>query len=124
MPHFFTDKNTNLFVKLINFTDPFNCLNAKNEQNIYSRLLRGIVGANDFFVNGQTDVCSYIDYSSYLTNMNLYMRKQVIFIILALIEWGLIIHKNIPLSIQNTNHYNKVMLLGKTYWSCLQNKLV
>jgi hypothetical protein len=124
VPHIFTDQTTNLFVKLINFTDPLNCLKAKNEQNIYSRLLRGVVGANDFFVNGQTDLCSYIDYTSYSTILNLYIRKQIILIVLTWIEWALIIHKNIPLSIQNTTHYNKIMLLSKTCWNCLQNKLV
>jgi len=124
VPYIFSDQNPNLFVKLINFTDPFNCMQVKHEQNIYSRLLRGVVGANDFFVNGDTRICSYIKDTYGLTNLNFYLRKQVIFIILALMDWILIIHSHIPLSMQNTSYYNNIMLLSKTIWNCLQNKLV
>jgi hypothetical protein len=124
VPHIFTDKNANLFIKLISFMDPLNCLNAKREQNIYSRLLRGIVGLNDFFVNGKSDMCSYLNDMSYITNLHLYIRKQTVFFIIALIEWTIIIKKHIPESIRNTMIYNKIMLLSRLAWCSLQNKLV
>ena len=123
--HFFTgEEGTNLFIKLINFTDPFNCLNVKMEQNIYSRLLRGIVGVNDFFVNGKSDLCSYVDDRSYLTFIEMYTRKQFVFFILSLIEWTILIKKHIPESIQNTMLYSKILALSKSLWHSLQNKLV
>lgn len=124
VPHFFTDEGTNLFIKLINFTDPFNCLNVKMEQNIYSRLLRGIVGVNDFFVNGKSDLCSYVNDRSYLTFIEMYARKQFVFFILSLIEWTILIKKHIPESIQNTMLYSKILALSKSLWHSLQNKLV
>ena len=138
VPHFFTCAGagaagaagaadttcTNLFIKLINFTDPFNCLNVKREQNIYSRLLSGIVGVNDFFVNGKTYLCSYVNDRSYLTFIQMYVKKQVVFFFLFLIEWTMIIKKHIPESVQNTMLYNKMLLLSKSLWHYLQNKLV
>ena len=124
VPHFFSDENKNLFVQLISFTNPFNCLNVKLEQNIYSRLLRGIVGVNDFFVNGKMNICSYVNMTSYLTKSHLYMRKQLVLIILSIIEWTIIMKKHIPLSIQDTIVYNKMLILSKSLWHSLQNKLV
>ena len=126
VPHIFCDDDSckNLFVKLINFTEPFKCLKAKNEQNIYSRLLTGIVGVNDFFVNGQTDLCSYIDGTCYLTILTLYARKQIIFLVLLLIDLVLTVKKHIPSCIQETKYYKQIILLSKSGWYYLQNNLV
>ena len=124
VPHIFSDKNTNLFIKLISFTNPLNCLNAKTEQNIYSRLLHGIIGVNDFFVNKNSDLCSYIHDTTYLINLHLYIRKKFIFFLLYLIEWSIIIKKHMPECVKETVIYNKIMILSKSYWNSLQNKLV
>ena len=124
VPHFFTDEGTNLFIKLISFTNPFNCLDAKMEQNIYSRLMRGIVGVNDFFVNGNTDICSYVNDKSYVTRLHLLMRKQFVLFIMLLIDWAIVIKKHIPVTIQDTMVYNKILLLSKSCWHSLQNKFV
>jgi len=126
IPYIFNDDDSckNLFIKLINFTEPFTCLKAKNEQNIYSRLLRGIVGVNDFFVNGQYDLCSYINDKSYLTILTLYTRKQIILLILVLIDFVVTLKKHIPSTIQETNYYKQIILLSKSCWHYLQNNLV
>ena len=125
VPHIFRDnKHANLFIKLINCTDPLDCMKTKTEQNIYTRLLRGTSGVNDFFVNGSSQLCSYMTPTSYVTLINLYLRKQIILLILCLIEWSIIIKKHIPLSIQETILYNKLMQLSKSCWNCLQNRLV
>ncbi len=125
VPHIFKDnKHPNLFIKLINCTDPLDCMKTKTEQNIYTRLLRGTMGVNDFFVNGNSHLCSYVTPTSYVTLIDLYLRKQIILLILCLIEWTIIIKNRIPLSIQETILYNKLIQLSKSCWNCLQNRLV
>ena len=123
-PYIFEDGCTNLFIQLINFTNPLNCLNVKTEQNIYSRLLHGTIGINDFFVNGRTYLCTYVNKESYCILIKLYLRKQFVLFVLCLMEWIIIIKQHIPLSIRNTMLYNKFKILSKTYWRCIQNSLV
>jgi hypothetical protein len=124
VPFIFNDEYTNLFVKLIHFTDPLNCMNTKSEQNIYCRLLRGVVGVNEFFVNGDSKLCSYVNDASYLVFFNLSVRKQIVLFVIFLIEWTIKIKKHIPVSVKNTDIYKSIMLLSKSYWSSLQNNLV
>ena len=126
VPYIFCDDDSckNLFIKLINFTEPLKCLKANNEENIYSRLLRGIVGVNDFFVNGQSDLCSYIDGTCYLNILTLYARKQIVFLVLLLIDLVLTVKKHIPLCVQETYYYKQIILLSKSCWHYLQNNLV
>ena len=99
-------------------------MNTKREQNIYSRLLRGVVGVNDFFVNRETYLCSYVNSTSYLTFFHLSLRKQIVLLILYMIDQVIYIKNNIPLSIQKTSLYSDFILLSKSCWSLLENKLV
>ena len=126
IPYIFNDDGSckNLFVKLINFTEPFTCLKAKNEQNIYSRLLTGITHVNDFFVNGQSELCSYINDMCYFTILTLYARKQIILLLLVLIDLVLTLKKHIPSWVEDTNYYKQIISLSKSCWYYLQNNLV
>ena len=126
VPYIFNEETgcKNLFIQLIHLTNPLNCLYVKNEQNIYPRLLRGITGVNDFFVNGQTYLCSYVNETSYLTNLNMFIRKQFVLIIICIIEHMYILKKHMPSCIKNACLYKKIVLLSKSYWDSLQNKLV
>lgn len=123
-PHIFK-KEKSLFIKLINFTTPFMCLNIKHEQNIYTRLLAGVVKVNDFFISGEeNDLCLYVDDKSCMIFIQLYIRKYVVFFVLYLIEWFLLLQKNMPLCVRETMLYKNVALLGQTSWQSFKNKLV
>ena len=123
-PHIFK-KEKSLFIKLINLTTPLMCLNIKREQNIYTRLLSGVVKVNDFFINGkENDLCLYVDDKSYLIFLQLRVRKYVVFFILYLIEWFLLLQKNMPPCVRETMLYKNVALLGKASWKGLKNRLV
>lgn len=60
-PYVFDNNSKNLLVKLICLYKPLDTLKLKNEQNIYTRILRGLTGTNEFFVNGNTEICCYVN---------------------------------------------------------------
>ena len=101
------------------------CLNIKHEQNIYTRLLAGVVKVNDFFISGEeNDLCLYVDDKSCMIFIQLYIRKYVVFFVLYLIEWFLLLQKNMPLCVRETMLYKNVAFLGRTCWQGFKNKLV
>jgi hypothetical protein len=123
-PYIFTDDTKNLFIQLIHFTNPLQCMNVKTDQNIYARLLRGVIAVNDFFMDGTTTICSYVDHKSYMIRLQLLARKYFILYIMLLIELLITIKNNVPLDVTNTILYTKGVSLFKYFWSLLQNKLV
>jgi hypothetical protein len=130
-PYIFADNTNdtkNLFIKLICITNPLQCMCVKTEQNIYSRLLRGVIGVNDFFMNGNSSLCSYVSDKKYCIRMQLYTRKCFVLFIIYLIDKLIIMKNNIPLdviaAVQTTALYSKCIAVSKDYWYVLQNKLV
>ena len=123
-PYFFS-KGQNLFIQLMHFTTPFICLNIKREQNMYSRLLRGVVEINDFFVKGKgNELCSYVHNKSYFILLQLEIRKYVVFIILTLMEYFLLLQKYMPLCVKETFLYTKLSLLCKEKYLYFRDRLV
>ena len=122
-PYFF-NKGTNLFIQLITLVKPLNSLIVKYETNIYTRLLRGVVDVNDFFINGESSMCCYVNDKSYILHLQLLLRKYFVFIILLLIELYIIIKNNMPVALRHTLIYSKLMFFSKKAWQQLQNKLV
>jgi hypothetical protein len=90
-------KCKNLFIQLIQFTSPLKSLNIKREKNIYSRLINGVVAANDFFINGASTLCCYVNYK---TKLNLWARQYVVLFFLYLIDCFLFLKNNMPLTCQ------------------------
>ena len=82
-PYLFDDDiSKNLFIKLISLTKPLEALNLKNEQNIYTRLLRGVAGTNEFFVNGNIELCCYVNRK---VKLHFFIRERfVLFIIFVM----------------------------------------
>lgn len=109
-----TKKNCkNLFIQLINFTDLFKSLNIKREKNIYSRLIRGVVETNEFFINNSSSLCCYV---SYKTKLHLFLRQYFIIFFLSLLDYFIFIKNNIPCSFKETNCYSRLCLFGRTCW--------
>jgi len=123
-PYFFP-KGQNLFVQLIHFTTPLMCVTIKDEQNIYARLLRGVVETNDFFVKGHdSELCCYVDNNSRWIFFQLKIRKLVVFFVISLIELCLLLQKHMPACIQETFFYTKLTLVGKEAYRLIKNHLV
>jgi hypothetical protein len=86
----------NVLIKLISFTSPLECLKTKNEQNIFTRLLRGLAGANNFFVNGDTDICCYINRGILL---EFFLREYFVLFIIGIIDILIFLRKKLPPSL-------------------------
>ena len=120
-PYIFkSHKNKNLFIKLISFINPISSLNIKNEKNIYTRLIKGIVDVNDFFLYGQSDMCSYVCCS---LKIQLQLREYCALLFLSLIELTLLIHNYLPSSFRETFVYNQLILLLQKCWYFIQKNL-
>ena len=113
-------KPKNLFIKLIQFTSPLESLNIKNEKNIYSRLIRGVVDTNEFFLNGSVKLCSYV---SYTTKIHLFLRQYFVIFILYLIELFIFFKKNIPVALKKTYYYKKICSICRLIIPCIFNQM-
>lgn len=110
----------NLFIQLIQLTSPVDSMNVRKETNIYTRLIRGVVETNDFFVNGSSPICSYINC---YTKINLYTRKKIVYLILILIDILILLRNHIPPSLKKTNFYRKLVSLCRLLWAKLMDWL-
>ena len=116
------DRNCkNLFIQLIQFTAPLKSLHIKKEQNIYSRLIRGVVDTNEFFINDSNAICSYVNYK---TKIHLYIRKKFVYLILLLIEYFILIQKAIPDFFKETELYDKLASFCNSLWHQSLNCMV
>jgi hypothetical protein len=110
----------NLFIQLIEFTMPIKSMDIKHDNNIYSRLIRGVVDTNEFFINGSSSMCSYVNC---ITKLNLCARKMVVYWILFLIDVFLFLRSKIPLSLKETDLYYKLASFSNLIWDNLFNQL-
>ena len=111
----------NLFIKLIDFINPIKALNIKRERNIYTRLLKGVSETNDFFVNGNTELCMY---TNCFVKTQLYIRRYFVLFFIVLIDYIIIIKNNMPECMRESYIYKIIMRMCKQYWLYLLNTLV
>jgi hypothetical protein len=116
-PHIFNEgkhkQSKNLFIQLINFTDITKTLNIKREKNIYSRLIRGVVDTNEFFINDSSPMCSYVGIQ---IKIQLFIREYFVFFILSLMDCIICLKSHIPPAFRDTFLYNKVCVMCKQLW--------
>ena len=106
-------QSKNLFIQLINFTDMAKTLNIKREKNIYSRLIRGVVETNEFFINGSSPICSYVGIK---IKIHLFLREYFVFFILSLMDCIICLKSYIPPAFRDTFLYNKLCVMCKQMW--------
>ena len=110
----------NLFIQLIKFTSPLKSMNIKKDKNIYSRLIKGMVDTNEFFINGSSGICSYVNWK---TKINLYTRKKIVYWFLILIDIILLLRNSMSESLKETYLYRKLISLCRLIWVKIFNKL-
>ena len=109
----------NLFIQLIQFTRPLDTLCVKKETNIYTRLLRGVMDTNDFFINGLTKVCTYVNLK---TRLHLWARQCFVLCILFLVDLFFFLKNALPLPFKKTFCYNQLCaVLCKISWPMILN---
>lgn len=99
-PYIFPKSDKQLYISLIPTRKLKNILFIKNEVNIWSRLLTGIVDINNFFAGSHSEFCSYVDRWSIKNKLILRLKELLVLLIILLINsYNHIIHY-IPKSIK------------------------
>lgn len=96
-PFIFKEReNKILFINLQTLEKLKNIFMIKNEKNVFSRILTGILDIHNFYANNKCDMCSYVnDWSIY--QILIYRSKQLLFTLLCyLINLLIIVRKYIP----------------------------
>lgn len=91
-----------IFITLLSLDKLFECFIIKNENNIITRLLSGIVDIDNLFHNKKTQFCSYVD--NWKMNDFIMIRlRNIIFIVVVFgIEYIIKFYNNIPEKIRNS----------------------
>lgn len=99
-PYIFQKSDRQLYISLLPIRKLKNMLFIKNEVNIWSRLLTGIVDINNFFAGSGSEFCSYVDQWSIKNKCVLRVKELLVLLIILLINsYNHIIHF-IPKSIK------------------------
>lgn len=117
-PYIFRNSETRmLFINLFSIKKIPTLFSLKNEKNIYSRLLSGIVDINTFFCHSKsTDMCSYINDWNIFDFWTIRMRDALWTILMTLIRFSLIIKKYLPETFKKTIVYMKCASLSKSFY--------
>lgn len=108
-PYILKNGMPNLFIKLMTFKRCARSLILKSENNIHYRLLTGIADINDFYITGNSDMCSYVHNWSYSDIAQLRVREIVVFFLFSLIGWIIVFKRFVPLAVTNSLLYNGVI---------------
>jgi|MDSZ01.3.fsa_nt_gb hypothetical protein len=113
-PFIFKERiNKILFINLQSFDKMKNILVIKNEKNIFSRILTGVLDIHNFFINNKCDMCSYVNDWT-ISQIVLYRSRELIFTFICyFINILLILKKYIPDCIDKNIYYNKVLCIIK-----------
>jgi hypothetical protein len=109
----------NIIVKLINLHNPIKSINIKYESNIYTRIIRGIVETNDFFINDVNSICNIYNsnrlcyYVNYRITINLFIRKYFILFFIFIFDLFISFHNNLPTCIKTSYIYNNIIFFIK-----------
>ena len=110
-----------LFVRLITLKRINKFFNFNSENNIYNRFFSGIADANDFFVEGYSDMCCYINcYIDFKLKLEFYYRNCIVTIILEIIKSIIFFSNNLSDNLQK-KLYNDIV---KSYFDKIFNYLI
>ena len=122
-PHIF-DRGLNLFIRLIPYDNITVVFNARNEKNIWVRIMKGIIESNDFFMNGHSSMIKYIDNKSYSLHLQLFIRKIICLLFLMGIDTVVMFKNMLPTCIPDFIRYNEsISMIYEIILSVIRNKL-
>jgi hypothetical protein len=113
-PYIF-EKNNNkiIFIKLLSFDKLLESFIIKNENNIITRLLTGIVDIDNLFHNKNTQFCSYLDSWKMNDYINLRLRNIFFIFVVYTIEYIIKIYNNIPVKIRHSYIIENIYVIIK-----------
>ena len=110
-PHIFNQDNTNtsIFINLMSFKIIKDSMCTKNEKNIWSRLMIGVVDANNFFTNKKSYLISTINEWKSYDFLFLRGREIIYVIFLFTIKYYISLHYIIPTSLSNNKYLLRII---------------
>ena len=107
-PYIFSKtKNKTLFIYFMKCNKIISALYTKHENNIWSRLLNGIVDINNFFSGSNSQFCSYINNWTVFDFILLRIREIIILFFLTIIKIYIEVSKHIPENFKNNKFINR-----------------
>ena len=96
-PYIFPKSNKKvLFICFISYKKFTSALFTKNEVNIWSRLLNGVIDINNFFSGSRADFCSYVNNWAIYDFALLRIREIIVVILYFLLKSYLFINEKLP----------------------------
>ena len=93
-----------LFISLHGIKNIKNMLYTKNEVNIWTRLLYGVVDINSFFANNKSEFCSFVDKWSIMDFHTFHFRQLVYFLLIILLHYSTYINTKVPDSLKSNKY--------------------
>ena len=102
-PYIFSQatQNKSIFINLMSFKILKDSVCTKNEKNIWSRLMIGVVDANNFFTNKKSDLITSINEWKFYDFLFLRCREILYVIFLFIIKYYVSLYYIIPISLSN-----------------------
>jgi len=102
-----------IFIKLLSIDKMFESFIIKNENNIMTRLLAGIVDIDNLFHNKKTHLCSYVDNWKVNDFIIIRLRNIICILLVFSIEYIIKFNNNIPEKIRNTYIIENIQMIIK-----------
>lgn len=113
-----------LFIKLLSLDKILESIIIKNEYNIYSRLLGGILDISNFYNNKKSSLCSYIDNWKFSDYFFIRIRCFLFLSIVIFIEILVKYYKKIPVNIKKSFLISNINLIIKNLYRDFLNTII
>lgn len=106
-----------VFVQILTLNKLHQCIPHRTEVNPHGRILAGVVDANEFFIHGKSDMCSYVGKWSITGKLTLYVREVIIIFIHSILELLVMLHAKIPNYVTDSILYNGILNILKELYT-------
>lgn len=124
-PYVFKKETTpSLFISLVGMKNLKNILYIKNEVNIWTRLLYGVVDINGFFTNNKSEFCSFVDKWNILDFHIFHLRELICFLLIIIIHYSTYINNKIPSSIKSNKYLLRIIEIVLTLYKTIFSYII
>ena len=111
-PFIFKERdNKILFINLQSFDKFKNILSIKNEKNVFSRILTGILDIHNFYMGNKCDMCSYVNDWTIKQIVYYRIRELIYTLICYIINLFIILKNYLPKCVEKNIYYNKISFI-------------
>jgi len=113
-----------LFISLHGIKNIGNMIYTKNETNIWTRLLYGVVDINGFFTNKKSEFCSYVDKWS-ITDFHIFHLRELIYFLLIIgIHYSTYINNKVPDSFKSNKYLLRIIEIISTLYKTIFSYII